>query len=240
MSLRDTLAAAVGSQANLVARCEPQETQRATRHQGAATERATGAQLAGCASPGCRPQQIASDSVSCALRVPENATRNYGDLTAHRLLADLIAAINAACDERGDDDSNRRALIDESARLTPEHQLDMLAHFTAEAAIFRAANRGGRASGAEIGPTGAFPGQGRATVPAGQEIASDAPESGAGSRLPSAQSDSTSASPVNSPTVEQSGDSYCESCCQPAGSGSDSGSASGAAGEAGGTDRGPP
>lgn len=58
--------------------------------------------------------------------------------------AELFAAINAACDERGDDDANRRALLAECSRLLPEQQADLIAHFAGQAAVYRAANRAGR------------------------------------------------------------------------------------------------
>jgi hypothetical protein len=51
-----------------------------------------------------------------------------------RLPKALAAAINRACDIRGDDDANRAALLGECAALPPASQADMLAHFTLEAA----------------------------------------------------------------------------------------------------------
>lgn len=52
----------------------------------------------------------------------------------NRLADALAAAINRACDVRGDDDGNRAGLLAECAALPPEGQADMLAHFTVEAA----------------------------------------------------------------------------------------------------------
>ena len=45
----------------------------------------------------------------------------------------LAAAINRACDVRGDDAVNRAGLLAECAALPTEGQADMLAHFTLEA-----------------------------------------------------------------------------------------------------------
>ena len=66
---------------------------------------------------------------------PKNNTRQDPATTN----ADLIAAIKDCCAVRGDDDRNRAALIAECASLSREHQRDMLAHFSSEAAIWRAA-----------------------------------------------------------------------------------------------------
>jgi hypothetical protein len=62
-----------------------------------------------------------------------------GGLTAHRRLPDLIAAIGACCDARGDDNRNRAALIAEAGGLTPEHQVDATEHFNEQAAVWAAA-----------------------------------------------------------------------------------------------------
>ena len=52
----------------------------------------------------------------------------------------LIDAINRCCDARGDDDSNRMALVAEAASLTARNQADMREHFEQEAATWAAAN----------------------------------------------------------------------------------------------------
>ena len=56
--------------------------------------------------------------------------------------AELVAAINGACDEREDDDIFRADLIKECRLLGPDGQRDMTAHFLKEAGIGRAARRG--------------------------------------------------------------------------------------------------
>jgi hypothetical protein len=61
-----------------------------------------------------------------------------GAASASELPEALAAAINRACDLRGDDDANRAGLLRECAELAPEAQADMLAHFTLEAARWRA------------------------------------------------------------------------------------------------------
>lgn len=55
-------------------------------------------------------------------------------LTAPRVAQALVAAINRACNLRGDDDANRAGLIAECHALSLEQQIDMLEHFRAEAA----------------------------------------------------------------------------------------------------------
>ena len=57
------------------------------------------------------------------------------ELIANRstLAVALAAAINRACDVRGDSDANRAGLLAECAALPREGQADMLAHFTLEA-----------------------------------------------------------------------------------------------------------
>ena len=52
---------------------------------------------------------------------------------AHQTALDLVDSINRCCDARGDDASNRAALIAESSLLTPHEQVDMKEHFDAEA-----------------------------------------------------------------------------------------------------------
>lgn len=61
---------------------------------------------------------------------------------AERVTADLIASINACCDARGDTDRNRAALLSEIGDFTPDHQRDLIEHFTGEAAIWHRANAG--------------------------------------------------------------------------------------------------
>lgn len=73
---------------------------------------------------------------------PRACNTQPGPLTRHRVTAALVAAIHRTCDARGDDDRNRRALVDECSRMTPEAQADLLAHFTVEAARWEAACRG--------------------------------------------------------------------------------------------------
>ena len=48
--------------------------------------------------------------------------------------AALSAAINRACDTRGDDPENRAALLSECAELRSEQQAELLAHFVVVAA----------------------------------------------------------------------------------------------------------
>lgn len=50
------------------------------------------------------------------------------------LTAQLIEAVNRACDARGDDDAHRAALIEECAAQPLAMQADLLAHFVIEAA----------------------------------------------------------------------------------------------------------
>lgn len=52
---------------------------------------------------------------------------------AERGTADLIAAINACCDLRGDDDHNRIGLIAECRLLPARAQADLREHFKQEA-----------------------------------------------------------------------------------------------------------
>lgn len=66
-----------------------------------------------------------------------------GALTAHRLVPDLIAAIDRCCTARGDEDRNRLALIEECTALPSHFYADALAHFAAEAERYERANRGG-------------------------------------------------------------------------------------------------
>lgn len=65
-------------------------------------------------------------------------TRELGDAVDQDVRQDLAealaAAINRACDARGDDDANRAGLLAECAALPLDGQADMLAHFTIEAA----------------------------------------------------------------------------------------------------------
>lgn len=61
---------------------------------------------------------------------------------AHATSVALIKAIRRTCDHRGDDDANRRALIEECGALDPASQADQLEHFQAEA------ERWARATGA--------------------------------------------------------------------------------------------
>lgn len=61
---------------------------------------------------------------------------------ATALAVALAAAINRCCDARGDDDANRAALLQECAGQSPEHQADLLAHFTIEAARLTAISKG--------------------------------------------------------------------------------------------------
>jgi hypothetical protein len=50
------------------------------------------------------------------------------------LTAQLIEAVNRACDARGDDDAHRAALIEECTAQPLAMQADLLAHFVIEAA----------------------------------------------------------------------------------------------------------
>lgn len=75
---------------------------------------------------------------------PSACNKGPGALTAHRLLPDLVAAINACCDFRGDDDRNRAGLISEASNFTPHQQADLIEHFDEQAAICTRANRGTR------------------------------------------------------------------------------------------------
>ena len=56
--------------------------------------------------------------------------------------AALIDAIRTACDARGDDDANRRALIEESSELSPEEKADMTQHFREVTRTWRLASQG--------------------------------------------------------------------------------------------------
>lgn len=53
-----------------------------------------------------------------------------------RRTAELIRAINACCDARGDDDANRAGLIAECSALDPAGQADMTEHFQQQAATW--------------------------------------------------------------------------------------------------------
>jgi hypothetical protein len=112
MSLRDSLK-------GTVARCTPQGTQHATTAPASATAHATAAQQL----PVLHWQRHAT---SDATTVQQPSCTD--------LAAALAAAINRACDARGDSDANRAGLLAECAALPPEGQADMLAHFTLEAA----------------------------------------------------------------------------------------------------------
>jgi hypothetical protein len=59
-----------------------------------------------------------------------------------RPTAELVKAINACCDARGDDDANRAGLIAECSALTTAGQADMREHFEQQTAIWRGAARG--------------------------------------------------------------------------------------------------
>jgi hypothetical protein len=50
------------------------------------------------------------------------------------LRAELVDAIDRCCNVRGDDETNRAALIADALELTPELQADLLAHFLIEIA----------------------------------------------------------------------------------------------------------
>lgn len=77
-----------------------------------------------------------------ASTIPRNT--QPGLLTRHRVAGALAAAIHRTCDARGDDAHNRAALLEACATLRPEQQVDLLGHFTVEAARWESANRGGR------------------------------------------------------------------------------------------------
>ena len=125
MSLRDSLK-------GTVARCTPHEMQHATTDPASATAHATAAQ-----QPTHRPRvdratayATTAQQSSCT-RVETGAIQGHPRCTD--LAAALAAAINRACDVRGDSDTNRAGLLAECAALPPEGQADMLAHFTLEA-----------------------------------------------------------------------------------------------------------
>ena len=65
-----------------------------------------------------------------------------GGLTAHRIFANLVAAIHRCCNARGDDDANRAALIAECAPIPPAQQAGWREHFDTVADRYEAANRG--------------------------------------------------------------------------------------------------
>jgi hypothetical protein len=79
-----------------------------------------------------KPASRMTDELRLLIR--RNRTAILGELeAAHRLAVKLVSAINACCDKRGDDASNRAGLIAESSQETPEHQSDLREHFEAEA-----------------------------------------------------------------------------------------------------------
>jgi hypothetical protein len=115
-----------------------------------ATTGATGAQQQSCTTPrhtrdDATGKRHANKRQSAELHVaspsPCNTQQPGGGLTAHRLPAALVAAINSACDARGDDDANRQGLIAEGLALTPDMQADLLAHFADVARIWRRVTR---------------------------------------------------------------------------------------------------
>ena len=68
---------------------------------------------------------------------------------ASRLTAELIDAINRACDLRGDDDENRAGLIRECSALPSDGQEDMRQHFEQVAEVWAKAT-GQPARGLEL------------------------------------------------------------------------------------------
>jgi hypothetical protein len=162
MSLREALRAAV---AGRVAGCTPLEMQHATiapedatgdatsmqqppagpRQSllSPATGDATGVQPGSCTPPATTPRDATRklhDSTPEAdeLHVAFASACNTqpGALTRHRLAAALVDAINRTCDVRGDDDTNRAALIADALALTPDMQADLMGHFVIEAARY--------------------------------------------------------------------------------------------------------
>jgi hypothetical protein len=86
--------------------------------------------------------EIRADGETLYVSPPERLTPRLADLIranksalltaakdSEREARLLIAAINRACDLRGDGDANRAGLIDECAALPPAAQKDMRAHF---------------------------------------------------------------------------------------------------------------
>ena len=61
---------------------------------------------------------------------------------AERVTADLIDAIQRCCNIRGDTERNRAGLIAEAGDFTPDHQRDLIEHFTDEADRWHRATRG--------------------------------------------------------------------------------------------------
>lgn len=71
---------------------------------------------------------------------PANPSRmQRSALTAHRVYPALVFSINRCCDARGDELSNRAALIAECVELEPEAQSELRDYFEHEAARWEAA-----------------------------------------------------------------------------------------------------
>jgi hypothetical protein len=162
MSLREALRAAV---AGRVAGCTPLEMQHATiapedatgdatsvqqppanPRQSllpAATGDATGVQPGSCTPPATTPpnatrklHDLTPESRELHVALTSACNTQPGALTRHRLTAALVEAIGKCCDVRGDDDTNRAALLADAAELPVHLQADLLAHFTVEAARY--------------------------------------------------------------------------------------------------------
>jgi hypothetical protein len=80
-----------------------------------------------------QPGAVSTDAEAALLRVAKGGL--WGTQQRNKQILDaLTAAINRCCDARGDDPARREALLTECAAASPEHQADLLAHFTIEAA----------------------------------------------------------------------------------------------------------
>lgn len=73
------------------------------------------------------------DGIAAGSRVATVATH------AQDLAQRLAAAINVACDARGDEDANRAALLIECVAQPPHMQADLLAHFVGVSRSYGAA-----------------------------------------------------------------------------------------------------
>ena len=133
MSLRDTLRATV-------ARCTPQQMQRATFTAGAATGHATSVQPLPAPPSASRALPATArattvqpwpetDATRGAFTPPTSRAMQPGALTVHRLTADLIQAAMKVCDRHGDRDAARQEMREQCLALPPHLQADLLEHF---------------------------------------------------------------------------------------------------------------
>ena len=112
---------------------DPQQTTATPREcwVSSATGSATPAQLAAFEQRNSTEEQ---EKLRVAFATPRNT--QLCSLTAHRLPAALVESINRCCDFRGDDDTNRAALIAESASCPSHLMADLIEHFEQQARQF--------------------------------------------------------------------------------------------------------